>query len=426
MKKVHRIVPGKTYQLLPSLSTEEYEALKLDIKARGVQVPIEFDERGNVLDGHHRLKICRELGIKNYPSIIRAGLTEQQKRVHVRALNLHRRHLNQKQRRFLIAEQLKDTPGISNRQIAEQLKVDHKTVASVRDTLTGRGEIPHVATVKDTKGRSQPAKRPSIVANGESQVKRAVNALNVNHDINLPDKWIDLKRLERIARSQPFKADKDLEDNQAFNLDKTNIEIRTGDFRKVFSDIKPGSVDLILTDPPYKKEFLSLWDALGKWARQTLKPGGFLVTYSGQTYLPYIYGTLSRYLEYVWTIAQVGSGPKTIIHPVKIYSRWKPILVYAKPPYERERWVEDIILGQGPEKSHHTWQQSEDEARYLLKSFSNIGELVIDPFVGGGTNAVACISTSRKFIGCDIDSNAVVKSRERVNQIVQYEVQLES
>lgn len=49
----------------------------------------------------------------------------------------------------------------SNRQIAEGLGVDHKTVGSVRADLAGRSEIPNVATITDTKGRKQPATKPS-------------------------------------------------------------------------------------------------------------------------------------------------------------------------------------------------------------------------------------------------------------------------
>ena len=99
------------FQLLPPLGAKEYAALKADIKERGVLVPIERDERGNTLDGHHRLQICAELGIKEYPTAIRVGLSDMEKRAHVRSLNLNRRHLSQSQRRALIAEQLKDTPA---------------------------------------------------------------------------------------------------------------------------------------------------------------------------------------------------------------------------------------------------------------------------------------------------------------------------
>ena len=73
-----------TYQVMPDLTSDEYAELKADIKSRGVMVPIEFDEWGNPLDGHHRLKICEELGITDYPKVIRAWMTEEEKRTHAR------------------------------------------------------------------------------------------------------------------------------------------------------------------------------------------------------------------------------------------------------------------------------------------------------------------------------------------------------
>ena len=112
------------YQVMPELGEEEYRELKEDISQRGVMVPIEFDEFGNILDGHHRLKICQELGIKEYPKVIRAGMTEEEKRTHARKLNMARRQLSQEQRRELIRQQLKETPEKSDRQIAAGLGVD--------------------------------------------------------------------------------------------------------------------------------------------------------------------------------------------------------------------------------------------------------------------------------------------------------------
>jgi ParB-like chromosome segregation protein Spo0J len=98
------------YQLLPDLSAGDYEALKRDIDARGVLVPIEYDDAGEILDGHHRLRACRELKITEWPRVVRIFLSEQEKRTHVRQLNLARRHLNQAQRRELIADELRDNP----------------------------------------------------------------------------------------------------------------------------------------------------------------------------------------------------------------------------------------------------------------------------------------------------------------------------
>lgn len=150
------------YQLMPSLDATEYEALKQNIKEFGVLVPVELDEDGNILDGHHRSAICAELGIEQYPKIIRSGLSEQEKRSHVRSLNLTRRHLTRQQRQRLIAEQLRDTPTISDRAIAARLGVSHHTVKTSRKNLERRGQIAHVEKRTDTLGRSQPAKKQRV------------------------------------------------------------------------------------------------------------------------------------------------------------------------------------------------------------------------------------------------------------------------
>lgn len=81
------------YQLLPTLSAEEYAALEADIRQRGVMVPVEVDEEGRILDGHHRVAIATALGFP-YRTIVRAGLSEAEKREHVLNLNLARRHMD--------------------------------------------------------------------------------------------------------------------------------------------------------------------------------------------------------------------------------------------------------------------------------------------------------------------------------------------
>jgi ParB-like chromosome segregation protein Spo0J len=123
-------------------------ALKEDILQRGVLVPVERDDFGNTLDGHRREQIVNELRQEDIevqlPVVTRTVRTDAQKRAHVRALNLHRRHLDRAGRRRLIAEQLKETPERSNRQIANGLGCDHKTVGAVRQEAEAAGEIPQL------------------------------------------------------------------------------------------------------------------------------------------------------------------------------------------------------------------------------------------------------------------------------------------
>src|SRR5258707_6791734 len=83
---------------------------------------------------------------------------------YVISANIHRRHLTAEQRRDLITKVLKATPGTSNRQIAEQVKSDDKTVGKRRRELEATAEIPQLTktTGKDGKARNQPItkKRP--------------------------------------------------------------------------------------------------------------------------------------------------------------------------------------------------------------------------------------------------------------------------
>jgi ParB family chromosome partitioning protein len=91
------------YQVMPELTPMEFEALKADIAERGVLVPVEVDECGEVLDGHHRIRAWEELrsegvDVPAYSRMVRAGMTEEQKRNHARSLNVLRRQLTREQR----------------------------------------------------------------------------------------------------------------------------------------------------------------------------------------------------------------------------------------------------------------------------------------------------------------------------------------
>jgi N6-adenosine-specific RNA methylase IME4 len=144
------------YQVMPPLSQEDYAELKADISARGVQVPVEYDEAGEILDGHHRVQICLELGIEHWPQLVRLGLSDAEKSEHARKLNVARRHLDQRQKRTLIEDQLRETPEKSNRQIAAVLRVDGKTVGVARERLERTAEIPRLEKTVGADGKNRP------------------------------------------------------------------------------------------------------------------------------------------------------------------------------------------------------------------------------------------------------------------------------
>lgn len=147
------------YQLLPALSAEEYAALEASIIAHGVLVPVEYDEAGNIIDGHHRVQVCESLGLVDWPRFVRKGLSEAEKRKLARELNVSRRHLSAAQKQAVIEDQLRDTPSISSRAIAAMVGVDHKTVSTVRRRMIDGGEIPHHAEVEGRDGVKQPVRK---------------------------------------------------------------------------------------------------------------------------------------------------------------------------------------------------------------------------------------------------------------------------
>lgn len=173
------------YQVMPELTVEEYAELKADIAQRGVMVPIEYDEHGHVLDGYHRLRICGELGIKDFPKVIRAGMTEAEKLTHARKLNMARRQLTGEQKRELIRDQLKATPEQSDRQIAKALGVDHKTITAQRKGMETRGEIPHIKSSIDTLGREQPRYRNIPTIQEERSIDSDISLHGYEKEIRL-------------------------------------------------------------------------------------------------------------------------------------------------------------------------------------------------------------------------------------------------
>ena len=235
----------------------------------------------------------------------------------------------------------------------------------------------------------------------------------------IPEKLITTKRAGRIAREV-------VADEKRQNIPVIpephilGADLRIGDFREKLTDIPPNSVSLICTDPPYNKNDIQLWKDLAIFAKRVLKPGGWLATYSGQSHLDQVISLLASELTYVWIIAQINTASaKNLIHHAHIYSCWKPILLFCKPPLSPITWANDLINGGGKDKNLHDWQQAISEAVYCIESFSTEGSLVVDPFVGSGTTAEAAKQTKRMFIGCDLDAANISNAIERLKQCKQ-------
>jgi hypothetical protein len=137
------------------LTDDEYALLKEDIAKRGIITPIIKDAAGNIVDGYHRDKIAKELGLIDIP-IKQVDGTEAELQAMAIALNVARRQLSAKDRRGLVAQLRAE--GQSTRQIAEQLVVDPKTVRNDLNVAEATGENSPVDRVTGKDGKSCPAR----------------------------------------------------------------------------------------------------------------------------------------------------------------------------------------------------------------------------------------------------------------------------
>jgi len=447
------------YQFFPDLPHEEYESLKADVAVHGIQYAVIQDEKGNVLDGHQRERIADELRIKNYPITVMSGLTEEEKRHLALSLNVKRRHLTRPQMQALIEQELKRTPNIADNWLAEILGVDDKTVRAARKRLESTSEIPKLTKLRGKDGKSRAASYSRIVANTPAELRIAqeiVGHLPPSCNGKMLDTVTASRRVHRYSNEKNF-------NGQVLTpLPTDSIRLyhcRFQELRKV-AGLRPKSVNLILTDIPYSKEFLPQLDDLGQFAAEVLVAGGLFITFVGQFHLDRYFQSFGKHLTYHWTIAATWDQDANLIHPLEISSRWKPLLLYSKGVYRRTtgrktdlllmprkekglhewqqpvgiieeliknfsdqgralvplppEWLGDFCEGGGRDKAHHDWGQAESESRYWIGRLTDEGDLIVDPYCGGGTVPAACKAVGRRWLATEIDKQTVAVARKRL------------
>ena len=393
--------------LLPPLSTEEREALKADIKAHGVKVPIEIDEDGNILDGHHRHAIC-----KDAPTTVIPGLSIAEKVAHVlKSASVHRNlspaqqaDVRKAKKKAAAALRKEDPKKWTQSRVAVALGVARSTVEMWFLRSNDKG----VKTSKpDARVKVNPKHKPIIAKRVQAGEKQA----QVAADYGVSQRTVStiVKKEEKVqtAKKEQKKA--------AAKIKGETLGVHHGDFREAGKIVEAQTVNLIFTDPPYDKEAVSLYADLGHFAARVLRPGGWCLAYTGQAFLPEVLAALSDSLTYGWTFAISHTGGDLRYRKFKIQNKWKPIVGFYKPPLSVIwDWFPDLTSG-GKEKDEHEWQQSEAEAAHYIQAMCIKGGLVCDPFAGSGTSLVATKKLGRKWVGFEIDKEHVQGARLRIN-----------
>lgn len=202
-------------------------------------------------------------------------------------------------------------------------------------------------------------------------------------------------------------------------------------------EIPDGSVDLIVTDPPYgigikrqggKGSKLNPWADIcnasfwySAWMREckrVLKDDGALWSFINWRYLPTLY---KAGLDIQWSIESLLVWDKCWIGPggVKgLRPSYEQIALYTMPDFRVEdRSLPDIqrFKWASHKPTGHPAEKPLDLIRWIIQvSGKTDGAVILDPFMGSGTTACAAIREGCGYIGFDMDAEWVEKANSRI------------
>lgn len=227
-----------------------------------------------------------------------------------------------------------------------------------------------------------------------------------------------------------------------------------GDCLELMKDIKDKSIDMILCDLPYgttqnKWDCIIPLDLLWTQYKRIIKDNGAIVLFSQMPFTATLVASNLKMFKYEWIWDKViGTGflnakkapLKSHENIVVFYKRlpvYNPQMRTGFKPYSMTSGSKSINYG-----TYHSVNTSSDGERYpvsileysnashkdrlhptqkpvtlleyLIKTYTNENDFVLDPFMGSGSTGVACINTHRNFIGIEINAKYYETAKTRL------------
>jgi len=198
-----------------------------------------------------------------------------------------------------------------------------------------------------------------------------------------------------------------------------------GDACKILPKLKDQSIDLIITDPPYTKEGICLYEPLAREGKRLLKNGRYLFAYCGAQFLPDVLELMTPHLDWFWLYEILHRGGNPRVWYKKLMIRSKPVLAFTNGKPYRTEWMCNVHESERKDKRYHKWGQHEGFVKKIIELLTDEGDTVLDPFLGGGTTMKVCQDLSRSCIGIEIDPKycMIVKERCFGRQFLDHEVE---
>ena len=239
---------------------------------------------------------------------------------------------------------------------------------------------------------------------------------------------------------------------------KNEIELIKGDCLEVMKDIPDKSIDMILCDVPYgttacKWDSVIPFEPLWEQYNRIIKDNGAIVLFGSEPFSSAL--RMSNIKKYKYDLKwQKDQGSDFMLAKKKPLKDYEDIMVFYKKqpthnPQMREgfkKWTKkdtgNNIIGHLGKQEKSQIKQSIGDKRYpisilkfnrirnglhptqkpvellewLIKTYTNEGETVLDNCMGSGSTGVACINTNRKFIGIEKDDKYFEIAYNRINE----------
>lgn len=236
-----------------------------------------------------------------------------------------------------------------------------------------------------------------------------------------------------------------------------NVNLMKGDCLELMKSIPDGSVDLILTDPPYGTTQCK-WDSVipfePMWSelKRIIKPNGAIVLFGSEPFSSALRMSNIKQYKYDWIWdKKIPSGmcnakimPMKQSENISVFINGKnfyyPQMVQRDNPiksggmtgslsagakglkkietkvYTEKYPTTHLVFDKIRKGSLHPTQKPVGLLEYLIKTYTQEGETVLDFTMGSGSTGVACVNTNRKFIGIELDENYFNIAESRINQ----------
>jgi len=216
-----------------------------------------------------------------------------------------------------------------------------------------------------------------------------------------------------------------------------DIQLYHGGCLEVMKTLPDGCVDAIITDPPYGigfkyDEYDDISEGYGKWLWDVLSLAESKCTPGSPVFVWQAMLNIRKFTEWFPREWRIFAACKNWVQmrPTAMQYSYDPVVVWWIPgdkPYSAKTLSRDFFVANTSPSSHkglndvkgHPCPRPLDLMLHVVDQWVKPGATVFDPFMGSGTTGVACVLTSRKFIGIEIDEGYFSIAEQRIKEAQQ-------